>query len=49
MEETKNENEEKENQNGSVPNPEKKPKLEVTLGEDRPSGENLQARKALKI
>ena len=45
---TKKENEEKENRNENFSNPEKKPKLDLLPGENRTSGENLKARKVSK-
>ena len=41
---TKNENEEKENRNEKYLNPEKKPKLEFLPDENLPTGENLKSR-----
>ena len=45
---TKKENEEKENRNENFSNPEKKPKLDLLFDENLPSGENLKARKVSK-
>ena len=45
---TKKENEEKENRNENFSNPEQKPKLDLLSGQNLPSGENLKARKVSK-
>ena len=49
VDETKNENEEKENLNEGFSNPEKKQKLDAISCENRPNGEDQRARKVSKM
>ena len=49
VDETKKENEEKENLNEGLANPEKKQKLEAVSCGNRPNGEDQRSRKVLRL